>query len=411
METCTMIFHQHRFGLHFRAVQCVQCSGESTDDVINLYKTQYAENIWETLRILAPRIDVGEDGMGKLDLGTSVSAHGFDTPMDAACAVVDDALLHMLVPHDLDNPRVPTDTDSEFGDSRLQVAEQIAAPGSDAQNRRSDHARAMHPRPIGHAPSYAAFASNIMYSGSPKIARHGEMLPSGSMLQVAKHGHHLHDQNQAINNSRQWYYYGNSEGLPLPGDPASWTQGGYTHNTHVAYDYLNQAADTGYPVNPQVQAYEDMYANGGMLAAQRGHYQYQCPAQQENPAPHVQHMNTGGDMTSLPHVPYLAPSNGAPCRWDGGACGIELHDLSPAGVIRHLKEYHFDYVSNPWNNRSRGKCRWDPKCRSDDMNYENFGKHVAAVHLKGTHLQCPRCGCVIGRADSLARHLNDHCRS
>jgi len=143
----------------------------STDDVINLYKiprTQYAENIWETLPILAPRIDVGEDGMGKLDLGTSVSAHGFDTPMDAACAVVDDDLLHTLVPHNLGNPDVPTDTESEFGDPCLEFARQVATAGS------------------GHVPSYAALVSNRMDSRSP---RYGEMLPIGSMLQVAEHGH------------------------------------------------------------------------------------------------------------------------------------------------------------------------------------------------------------------------------
>ncbi|KAI0944870.1 hypothetical protein AcV7_001556 [Taiwanofungus camphoratus] len=111
-----------------------------------------------------------------------------------------------------------------------------------------------------------------------------------------------------------------------------------------------------------------------------------------------------------PRTSTLAyPPQRTPCLWDGGSCGVTLDDVSAAGIIRHLKAYHFDHVTNPWGNRKRGRCRWDTYCRSEEMNYESLGKHIAEVHLGSTAQICPYCRGRFARADTLARHLRENC--
>ncbi|TFY69831.1 hypothetical protein EVJ58_g201 [Rhodofomes roseus] len=74
----------------------------------------------------------------------------------------------------------------------------------------------------------------------------------------------------------------------------------------------------------------------------------------------------------------------ARCTWDGGICGITLDDLTPSGVIRHLKAFHFNNPLNAWENKKRGVCRWGHDCSGCEMNYESLGKHIASVHLRST---------------------------
>ncbi|KAH9939152.1 hypothetical protein B0H21DRAFT_50284 [Amylocystis lapponica] len=95
-----------------------------------------------------------------------------------------------------------------------------------------------------------------------------------------------------------------------------------------------------------------------------------------------------------------------PCRW-GGKCTILLDDVSAAGIMRHLKEYHLDTPEHPWNKKSRGVCQWDSSC-GREMAYASYGKHVAAVHLR-SGVQCPRCHKDVGRPGLLERHIRDYC--
>ncbi|KAH9910510.1 hypothetical protein B0H21DRAFT_705007, partial [Amylocystis lapponica] len=99
------------------------------------------------------------------------------------------------------------------------------------------------------------------------------------------------------------------------------------------------------------------------------------------------------------------PEARAYCRWysDGGMCNAPLDDVSPAGLARHLRDFHFE---GKWSNTHRGVCcfRENGRACGRDMDYASFGKHIASVHLKSTSSTCPDCGKEFGRGDSLARH-------
>ncbi|PCH39740.1 hypothetical protein WOLCODRAFT_97746 [Wolfiporia cocos MD-104 SS10] len=98
----------------------------------------------------------------------------------------------------------------------------------------------------------------------------------------------------------------------------------------------------------------------------------------------------------------------AECRW-GVPCGQHLIDLTAAGIVRHLKQNHFDDTT-AWR-ESRGPCRWslgNLPC-GQEMLYAGFGKHIATVHLQSTVKQCPQCRSTFSRSDSLARHRRDYC--
>jgi len=105
----------------------------------------------------------------------------------------------------------------------------------------------------------------------------------------------------------------------------------------------------------------------------------------------------------------LGPGHRVPCRWNNGSCNIGLDDVSAAGLIRHLKAFHFNDSTNQWNNKARGVCMWGDQCGGGEMNYENIGKHIAAVHLRSLARICTRCNRVFARPDTLSRHLNENC--
>lgn len=98
------------------------------------------------------------------------------------------------------------------------------------------------------------------------------------------------------------------------------------------------------------------------------------------------------------------------CLW--GPCGYPLQDCTPAGLSRHLKEYHFDDVINLWDDRRRGLCQWSAHGHpcGKEMLYEGYGKHIASVHLGSISRICPRCDHKFARMDSLQRHLRQSCR-
>lgn len=92
------------------------------------------------------------------------------------------------------------------------------------------------------------------------------------------------------------------------------------------------------------------------------------------------------------------------CRW-GSTCDVMLDDLSAAGLMRHIKEYH---IPEPWNKKSRGTCQWE-SCCGREMAYASFGKHVAVVHLRGS-VQCPYCQMDVRRPGLLERHVRNYCQ-
>lgn len=111
----------------------------------------------------------------------------------------------------------------------------------------------------------------------------------------------------------------------------------------------------------------------------------------------------GEAVMSAPGI--LDTTHRVPCLWDN--CNILLDDISAAGIMRHLKDYHLCSAANPWNKRNRGTCRWGGNCRKE-MAYASYGKHVAAVHLRAS-VQCPYCHKDIGRPGLLDRHIRNYC--
>ncbi|KZT10454.1 uncharacterized protein LAESUDRAFT_747780 [Laetiporus sulphureus 93-53] len=95
-----------------------------------------------------------------------------------------------------------------------------------------------------------------------------------------------------------------------------------------------------------------------------------------------------------------------PCLW-GGSCPILLDDISAAGIMRHLREYHLVDPDHPWDKKARGVCQWGGECHKE-MAYASYGKHVAAVHLRGS-VQCPYCYRDVGRLGLLERHIQSYC--
>ncbi|KAF9819438.1 hypothetical protein IEO21_02181 [Rhodonia placenta] len=118
---------------------------------------------------------------------------------------------------------------------------------------------------------------------------------------------------------------------------------------------------------------------------------------------------------SLRRLPSIADplSQSAPqsvrvrCRWN--ACTIDLDDISAAGIKRHLRDFHKEHAVEEYKSQ-RGVCLWaDGTPCMRDLDRASFGKHIASVHLKSTAAECRYCHNVIGRPDSLKRHMRDHC--
>ncbi|EED81039.1 predicted protein [Postia placenta Mad-698-R] len=74
-----------------------------------------------------------------------------------------------------------------------------------------------------------------------------------------------------------------------------------------------------------------------------------------------------------------ADANGSiVCCWGSPICGVTLNDTTPAGIARHLRNFHFPV--GLWHNRLRGTCQWrhagTVPC-DREMFQGNFGKHIA----------------------------------
>lgn len=88
------------------------------------------------------------------------------------------------------------------------------------------------------------------------------------------------------------------------------------------------------------------------------------------------------------------------CLYDG--CGALLHDPSCSGVRRHLRDCHFR--GHPPSSKALVPCRWGGGCRSEPMQWENLGKHIAECHIKSMKRVCAVCGGCFARSDTLKRH-------
>lgn len=110
-------------------------------------------------------------------------------------------------------------------------------------------------------------------------------------------------------------------------------------------------------------------------------------------------LSYSGDIPELIHR--------VPCLW-GGSCPILLDDISAAGIMRHLRDFHLNDPRRPWDKKARGRCEWGNDCHKE-MAYASYGKHVAAVHLRG-RVQCPYCHKDVGRTGLLDRHIQNYCR-
>ncbi|KAH9844135.1 uncharacterized protein C8Q71DRAFT_31625 [Rhodofomes roseus] len=96
------------------------------------------------------------------------------------------------------------------------------------------------------------------------------------------------------------------------------------------------------------------------------------------------------------------------CGLEG--CSIRLDDLTVGGQRRHLRDFHAAELQH-----GRVQCTWvydsGTMC-GRDLDKNNWGKHIAAVHYGSTAEQCPYCPKVICRPDALRRHVdNFHSRA
>lgn len=129
-------------------------------------------------------------------------------------------------------------------------------------------------------------------------------------------------------------------------------------------------------------------------------YEPPLPTFPSVPVDDVQHAPTSTSSLDT------SSSRSVTCQW-GQRCGVELDDLTAAGIARHLKEYHV----HDWDSRARGRCEWHGSpCTNSTMYYASFGKHIASVHLGATARPCDKCGETFARADTLDRHMKLYCR-
>lgn len=108
---------------------------------------------------------------------------------------------------------------------------------------------------------------------------------------------------------------------------------------------------------------------------------------------------------SLSGLPSPTPAGESRCEWGLGRCDMPLEDATPAGIARHLRQYHDVAVTD---NRTRGVCAWGGRC-GKDMFPSSFGKHIAECHLRNMTKQCPYCRADFARADTLSRHIKAFC--
>ncbi|CCM05974.1 uncharacterized protein FIBRA_08215 [Fibroporia radiculosa] len=109
---------------------------------------------------------------------------------------------------------------------------------------------------------------------------------------------------------------------------------------------------------------------------------------------------------SSPLLSACEHPNSVPCRW--GNCYVLLDDLSVGGIKRHFAQYHKDEAV-PEHKGHRGRCQWvDGTVCNSELDRAGLAKHVAAKHLRSLARVCPYCNTVIGRLDSLRRHMQDH---
>ncbi|KAH9938318.1 uncharacterized protein B0H18DRAFT_966576 [Fomitopsis serialis] len=92
------------------------------------------------------------------------------------------------------------------------------------------------------------------------------------------------------------------------------------------------------------------------------------------------------------------------CGLEG--CSIHLDDLTVGGQRRHLRDFHAAQLQH-----GRVRCNWVHGTGGiicgKELDANNWGKHLAAVHYGSTAEKCPHCPKVICRSDALKRHVDN----
>ncbi|KAI0674395.1 hypothetical protein C8Q78DRAFT_591243 [Trametes maxima] len=166
------------------------------------------------------------------------------------------------------------------------------------------------------------------------------------------------------------------------------------NSAYAGYDgYDSSRANLAY--NPQASS---VHYGGALHVTSYAHDSDYHPPTRPNTlgfAPHPT-LETPGSRDTKP-----APVS---CEW--GNCRLPLEDSSPAGIARHLRQYHGVVVTD---NRTRSPCLWGGRRCNKDMYMSSFGKHIAECHLRNMVKQCPQCGADFARADTLSRHIKAFC--
>ncbi|KAI0635251.1 hypothetical protein C8Q77DRAFT_1156565 [Trametes polyzona] len=186
-------------------------------------------------------------------------------------------------------------------------------------------------------------------------------------------------------------YVGASATSRGPTDPRN---GAYTpHPGYSPYEQTRALLPPAYPPSPALSDhYGSSFAGSPApsFATTDSSYPYGYAA---TPVPHHHHHHHASPRDTTTR-----------CEWSD--CRHNIEDSTPAGIARHLRQYHNIQVTD---NRSRHACQWGERPCGKDMYPSSFGKHIAECHLRNMVKQCPHCGADFARADTLSRHIKAFC--
>ncbi|KAI0762347.1 hypothetical protein C8Q74DRAFT_145267 [Fomes fomentarius] len=172
------------------------------------------------------------------------------------------------------------------------------------------------------------------------------------------------------------------------------------HSRSSPYDYP-KLEDTSY--DPK-RSPPSTYYGSMPLSPYHYHYPDTSMVPPSYPSGYSSYGLPASDSAGLHPVPTASGSK-VRCEWGSRPCMATLEDSSPAGIARHLQQYHDVHVTD---NRNRGVCLWGGRCSTHPFP-SNFGKHIADCHLRNMTKQCPHCGADFARADTLSRHIKASC--
>ncbi|KAL7284132.1 hypothetical protein ACG7TL_001413 [Trametes sanguinea] len=196
--------------------------------------------------------------------------------------------------------------------------------------------------------------------------------------------------------SYQAFMHSTSASSPDPQAPVVGGNGWHSHGPSPPTLRRSTGSQSPYS-DTSATSYNGSYTREGQYHTQPAYGQYAPAAYQESPH-HNNSTFTGAITPSFPGASeYSAVAHSAPlghqnhsmyptrprapsaprCEW--GSCRAILEDQSPAGIARHLKQYHNVQVTD---NRTRDQCLWGARRCGKDMYPSSYGKHIAECHLR-----------------------------